>query len=315
MIPEFLPFRFQGVRRVDEVLANPKDFGWKCRKYIKWREVHSSEASAKALYSFAETLIDKGCLLLSLYGEVCSVCLNVQKWRIDKETLSVEPPRRKGWEKRSILFSAARVNPALIATHLADRGLAPNEFDGLVMQIIFFASEIDTFLREQNIKSYPTEPLLTRLLHVSSTELAALLHEYFSFAYKEVELIAPKELEALQFLERVLRDLGFEDVTITATLTISSHSVRGISEAPLEMVALHKFTLIEVAITSGITRIRLNKNHKFVRAITENGILPPHFEAFFKNYAKCMVRMGGSIDTLETFNAYLGMELSTDTIL
>ena len=35
MIPQFLAFRYLGIRRVDEIRAKPADLGWKCRKYMR----------------------------------------------------------------------------------------------------------------------------------------------------------------------------------------------------------------------------------------------------------------------------------------
>src|ERR1700733_2622933 len=171
MIPEFLAFRYQGVRRIDEILSKSSDFGWKCRKYIKWRDVHNSKDDARALYAFANGLLDEGRLRTDLYGQISGVWFNVQKWRLDKENMSVEPPLRKEWGKHEVLFKAAQMNLALIPARLSELKIKVDTFSSLVAQMFFYACELDTFFCAQNIEHYPTTPLPELLLESENIDL------------------------------------------------------------------------------------------------------------------------------------------------
>ena len=312
MIPEFIPFRYQGVRRIDEIMAKPADLGWKCRKYIKWREVHNSITDAKALYSFADDLIEKNHLKLDLFGQINGVCLNVQKWRLDKEKMSVEPPARVDWEKRDILFKAAKSNPALVSAQLAQHKMDSTGLSSLQLQILFYALEIDSFFQSQGIKSYPNVHLKKCLLDGKPTEWFKKLSTRFEHAYRSTGTAPPNTGEASRFIQQVMDDLGFPAETLNPNCVIPVHEGLNEPEYLIELVNLEKFKIIDVAVVGGITSVRLNISHPFIKSVVAEGKLNSEMETFFKCYANCMLKMGGSLETLETFNSYLGLGLYTD---
>ena len=253
--------------------------------------------------------MEKGRLKLELYGQISAVCLNVQKWRLDKEKKSVDPPSRKEWEKRALLFKAAQTNPALLSARLSDQQLEIDGLTSIAVQILFYASELDSFFRTQNVESYPTKPILNSLLKMKAGAVAKSLLTRFAHVYRSVGVTPPKVLDAPQLLSQVLDDLGFTRVTFDPKLTIPARTASQPSDTVVELVSLEKFRLLEVTFSSGITLVRINLSHAFIESALVNGELDPKLGLFFKSYARCMLRMGGSMDVLETFNSYLGLEL------
>lgn len=311
MIQAFIAFRYKGVSRTDEILKKPQQIGWKCRKYIKWREVHNSRTDAKALYTFADELIEKERLAIDLYSPISGVFLNVQKWRIDKEKMAIDPPARKEWEKREILLKAAQINLSLISARLSEQKLKIEGLSSLGVQILFYASELDGFLRDQNISTYPAQPISKTLLSVKEAEWGKILVARFEKAYQSVGLPPPKYTEASLFLQQVIDDLGFTSISLDQKLSIPIRTKVQDQDTLVEIVPLEKFKLVEVTSACGITQVRLNKHHPFIKSIITDGTLTPNMIIFFKSYSRCMLSMGGAIDTLETFNSYLGVDLHT----
>lgn len=315
MIREFLAYRYQGVWRIDEILKKPKDIGWKCRKYIKWRDVHNSNTDAKTLYSFADHLIEKNKLLMNLYGDISGIFFNVQKWRRDKDNMAIDPPPKKEWEKREILFKAVQKNLALIPARLADQKLKIEDLDNLSEQILFYSSELDSLFQAQNVDSYPIEPLSKILLAAKEAQWGKKILTRFEYAYSSVGLPIPDFRDISQFIKQVLDDLGFIGINLDQNLTIPDYIGAQEKDVLVEIVQLEKFKLFEVSSACDITKICLNKKHPFIKSILINEKnIQPNMEIFLKSYAKCMLKMGGSLDTLETFNSYLGIDLhSTNT--
>lgn len=309
MTPEFLAFRYQGVRRIDEILAKPSDIAWKCRKYIKWREVHDSPSDAKALYAFADDLLERGKLRKDLYGAISAVCLNVQKWRLDKETLSIDPPPRKEWEKRDVLFKAARNNPSIIRARLSELHVNPGPLSNLATQILFYACELDSFFRMQNIEDYPAAPLAKSLLAQEEAAFAETLLRRFGIPYQYFGITPPQATVTNQVLDHIATDLGFEHVALDPKLTIPAAATPSNADAIVELRPLEKFRLIQVDSASGIPHIRVNSTHPFVASLLDNGKLDPRILAFLKAYGSSMLSMAGSLDTLEAFNSHLGLDL------
>jgi hypothetical protein len=309
MIREFLSFRYRGVRRIDEILAKPTDFGWRCRKYIKWRDVHNSKTDAKSLYSFADELIDNGRVKLDLYGQVSAIWLNVQKWRLDKEKLAIDPPTRKDWEKREILFKAAQTNPTLIPAQLSESGLETDGLSSFAVQILFYASELDAFFASQKIDRYPTKPVSQSLLPFEEEKVRKVLQDRFGHVYRSVGLKSPKAVSAAQLLCQIIEDLGFSKIVLNPNLLFPPREHRRSTDPIIEYVALEKFRLLEVATAAGVAQVRVNLNHPFIKSIAHNGRLDPKAELFIRSYVNSMLRMAGSIKAIETFNSYLGLEL------
>jgi hypothetical protein len=309
MISEFLAFRYQGVRRIDEILAKPTDFGWKCRKYIKWREVHNSKDDPKALYDFADALMEEGVLRKDLYGAISAIWLNVQKWRLDKEKLSVDPPARKEWDKRDVLFKAARSNPSIIAARLSALGVEADPLTSLSRQARFYAREIDSFFCAQGVEDYPAEPIEQSLFVAQEAELARTLFQRFQIPYHNFGLTSPASTNIVQFLCQIAADLGFVSVILNPELAIPTAAAPCEAEAVVELVPLQKFKIIDVRFILGIPHIRVNSTHPFVVSLATNGALDPKIIAFLKAYGSSMLSMAGSLDTLETFNSYLGLAL------
>src|SRR5687768_8664008 len=120
--PEFLSLKYRGVRTPWEIAKDPEKFGWQCRKYIKWKQVHEQKSDAKALKDFADKLLDEKILDVTHLGEINVIFEKVQRWRKDRDGFSVEPDFREGFESMSRTLRVANENPSIVRGVLEKSG-------------------------------------------------------------------------------------------------------------------------------------------------------------------------------------------------
>lgn len=132
MKDHFLSLKYKGVRTPWEILVNPVQYGWSCRKWIR----HQSDPADKAvLKAFADALINDGKVASEHFGRVSQIAERVQRWRKDAETYSLEPDERAEYRDLRRLFIVVKENPAVIRGLLREElGVkVPDDFpiDGL----------------------------------------------------------------------------------------------------------------------------------------------------------------------------------------
>lgn len=150
--PEFLFLKYKGVPSPWEFIAQSKRFGFKCKKYANWSDVHVSENSRDLLKSVGSTLIDSEELEISEYGELSRIWERVQRWPKDKESFSIEPDILPEYEKISRLIDVGSKKPDVIDLMIDEFGFESTSLNLDDRWLVFLAICIENFF--QSSKRY-----------------------------------------------------------------------------------------------------------------------------------------------------------------
>lgn len=311
MLPEFLAYRYEGLKRPDQILLQKENIGWKCRKYIRWRQVHTLPDDGKVLWTFANDLFEKGEVDLNLYGQVNLILLNVQRWRLDKDNLSVDPPANEAWEYVSTLLQIVSLSPQTIVQWLSEKSIEMPE-SPVQTQVVFYLHLLDEFFSRQQIPFYLSlsESGIT-LLNI--TKFDKVIREHFSNIYESVGLSFPRNLRVHELIQQIYKDLGFNAVSIQKGLKIDSLPAKPVkSQVFVEYKPLEGVKLFKVRSIHGNVFLQLNDNHAFVREVLQDDKAKKLFEGFFKCYAISIIEMTSLSESILTFSAYLETRLEQE---
>lgn len=116
---DFLCFKYQRVP-ISTNYSSKKlvQLGWKCRKYQKWEQVHAGDDCRSTLKDFGDAAIDQGIIRFDLLSTINTVLLNVERWRLDKKNLSVEPSRFESWDHADIVLKTCNERPLASLNYL-----------------------------------------------------------------------------------------------------------------------------------------------------------------------------------------------------
>jgi hypothetical protein len=121
---ELLCLKYRGILAPWEITQQRKRFGFKCKKYANWKDVHVDLDSKNVLREVGDTLIDEDDFDLAHFGHLCRVWERVQRWTKDKETLSLEPDFCPRYEHlRRIVIQGAR-EPNIVDAVLTEQGFS-----------------------------------------------------------------------------------------------------------------------------------------------------------------------------------------------
>lgn len=310
MRPEFLSYRFAGVKKPDQILSHHNDVGWKCRKYIRWRQVHSEPGDEKILKAFADGLIEKTSLDLSVYGRISSILLNVQKWRLDREHLAIDPPSNEAWEYVNTLLQVAKASPQVMVRWLTERSVDIPESSSDI-QIVFYLHLLDEFLSRQSGGVYSASHKSQDPLKVQS-DLREVIARQVGPTYESVGVVWPKRLAPEPLMERIYDDFGFAGVSVDPELVIDrSASGFGKTEVFISYKTLEGSKLLRVNSIHGNIFLELNESHPFIQRVRDDPAMEL-FEAFFKCYALSMIETASLSSAIDTLNSYLEIHLKQE---
>ncbi len=141
----FLSLKYKGVRTPWEISANPVQYGWSCRKWIR----HQSDPADKAaLKAFADALINDSEVDAKHFGRVSRIAEHVQRWRKDADAYSLEPDEREEYRDLRRLFIVVKESPLAIRGLLKDElGVTvPDDFSVDGLPELFRASAVLRFI-------------------------------------------------------------------------------------------------------------------------------------------------------------------------
>ena len=99
-IPEFYSLRYVSLPTVSEMLHDEKtcvNFGWKCRKSIRWSKIHIEATDRSLLKIAGDTLVDEKKVPLNVLGRLYEIRLKAARWNADRRDFDKEPKVRKTW--------------------------------------------------------------------------------------------------------------------------------------------------------------------------------------------------------------------------
>jgi hypothetical protein len=156
LAPELLLLRYKGILAPWEIIGQAKRFGFKCKKYVNWKEVHATEHSRGILKEVGDSLIDSQDFRLEHFGELSQIWEKVQRWSKDKEKLSVEPDIHPEFENFSRLIDVGSKNGDIIDLIIDEFGFSFETLDIDARWTLFLAINIHKLLQENNRFSHIT---------------------------------------------------------------------------------------------------------------------------------------------------------------
>ena len=304
---EFLPFKYEGVPTVSELLRSREQFGWKCRKYSKWRDVHGDREDPKRLHRMASSLLDAGNVSRRDFGALCAVMEKVQRWRCDRETLAIEPPRRVAWERLNARMKIARKEPNILASVVRDLG-GCDLSDPIRVAIIFVTAELFGFMEGAEI-DHSINVSVKELSQLSDIGLRRVAGQIGAAVYKEAALEwRPSNETTLQILSAILHQLDIESIAETdvAGFQFQREFESTAEGVVLEYVDMDVAILLKVASVRGLTVVKINNRHPLVETLGERDGKSVA-EALFSAIGTTVTDLVAEKKCAEDFLAYLGL--------
>ncbi|MDO3380532.1 hypothetical protein [Geoalkalibacter halelectricus] len=303
---EFLCFKYKGVPRIDELIKNSDDYGWKCRKYIRWEQVHNKATDKVALKTFGDSLLNNKYVERKYLGDIQAVFLNVQKWRFDKEQLSVEPERKTSWERLNIRIEATGSSPSIIVNEITQRNIELNLSDVDEVQEAFWIISSVEFFADQNYGKFAD--VQSHNVHIKHLrgEFYPLLKQLL-LGYLGMLSYSPNELGLLL---KTLRYLGFDKLVSHERLPIGNNVNDTqpckvyVEYCELERERLMKYTYVRDNVV-----LKINKNHPFCQRYIIVEEAKHHVEELLKAIALSCDDMITNEDIIRQFTSYIGMHL------
>ncbi len=306
MKSELLCFKYVGVPRMDEMQKSAKEVGWKCRKYIRWALVHERPTDRIALKKLGDDLVDNAFLQRKYYPDVSDVFFNVQKWRCDKDNLSVEPPRRANWEELRVLIETTNDSPALFNVEVQQYRISLNSQDSLEIQEAFWIVKIVEFFNKIDLDNFSAvktqDTTIIELRKFFYPALKTFLQKYLStFAF-------PKE--EMRILEKFFSHFDFKEFKIHDQVPLNgqNHEMSA-RKVFIEYCEFEKTNLLKVVFIQQNISLKLNRNHLFTKKFLTDEASRPLMETFLKAFALSYDDMASNESVVEQFTKYLGLNL------
>jgi len=304
---EFLGLKYQGLKTIYELQESghlKTDIGWKCRKYIRWRDVHEKQADREILKLFGDSLVDENKIKLEYLGDINAILLKVQKWRLDKETFSVEPALEPAYEKVIILLDNVNSYPSYIGSYLKDKGLinGSTEYD---IQSIFYLNVLKEYFESITRLSVP--------LILSNESINVNIFYFFERIYKDHGLNQFSLNDYREIILSIYKDLGFS-ISFHEEIEIENKDIIKELRVVINYKKMNLSEFMNVSNIANTTYIELNKNNLYIKEIldSENVIIKEYFEIFIKSLSNSYIDLIEKQDVLDTFFNYLSLKLNDE---
>ena len=148
LTPELFFLKYKGVPTPWEIIAQSKRFGFKCKKYANWTDIHVSESSRRILKDVGNSLIDSGEFDLSEYGEISKIWERVQRWPKDKESFSIEPDILPEYEKIFRITEIGSQKPEVVDLMIDQFGYVSEEINLDDRWLLFLAIAVHNLISQ-----------------------------------------------------------------------------------------------------------------------------------------------------------------------
>lgn len=144
----FLWLRYAGVPSIDDIESRGgKFYAYKCKKYAYWDTVHTSSQSKELLLDCFQSLSAGEQLLADNFEEMQRAWLLMQRWRLDKESLAIDPPLLDSYIRLQSIFKIAAANPDFVPSHMTNNGLDADNLEDETLWSVFCAFMLVEFLK------------------------------------------------------------------------------------------------------------------------------------------------------------------------
>jgi len=297
--PELLFLKYKGIPAPWEITAQSKRFGFKCKKYANWSDVHVSENSRQILKDTGDSLIDYEEFDLSEYGEISKILERVQRWPKDKDNFSIEPDILPEYEKFYRITDIGSKKPEVVDLLIDEFGYESSESNIDDRWLLFLAISVYNLI-------YPTKryQFLTggevglKISKLQKTDFVSSVREVIVQLYLQLgfDLSTNDDKDVLLLFVRELGCLEVPSITERGDNSKIKHLpkvwVENYDGGPLGLV---KFQYVD-----GNIIIKLNKAHKSFKSNSTLGSLLSEQE-FWRLIGNSLLTHINQIDEIQDF--------------
>jgi hypothetical protein len=272
IISELLFVKYKGVPAPWEIIAQSKRFGFKCKKYANWSDVHISDHSRQILKEVGDSLIDSEEFDLTQYGEISGIWERVQRWPKDKDNFSIEPDILPEYEKFFRITDIGSTKPEVVDLMIDEFGYEADECSLDDRWLLFLAICVHNLIYP--VKRYQfligAEEGL-QISKINKSDFISSVRETIVQLYLQLgfDVSANDDKEVISLF---VRELGCSDVP---SIIDRSDNVK-IKHLPKVWVKNYDGTpseLVKFQYLEGNIIIKLNKSHKVFKSNSSVGNL------------------------------------------
>ena len=300
----YLALKYKAIKLTSEYSDKQLiDFGWKCRKYQRWELVQVSDGDNLRLKQFGDSAIEENEIDFELLPRVNEIFLNVARWRLDKQELSIEPALNDEWEHARDILKSTIQSPKLGYLYLAEK--AGEEINELPVELV------GSWLTKYFIASIICARINKRATRFNFSDLGLPL-----------PVLIDSNITNDEIAEELLPLLEIEDVFdishalgLPSIESVSFEGIENISVSPkvqeiVKFGELPKSVLIEIKRIDPVFSITLNSNNSFIKTVERNNELKAYFELFWKAYASAADQLPvGDQKVFHRHQSYLALKL------
>ena len=284
----YLALKYKAIKLTHELTEKQLiDVGWKCRKYQRWDQVHVSEGDNLKLRMFGDSAVDDLEFNFEVLGRVNEILLNVARWRLDKEELSIEPPKNEAWDHAFNILKATIDSPKLGYLYLAEKlGSRRNSLQPV---------NVSEYLTKYLVASVIASRLNKKVTYPETESLDLDLDVLVESVTNNVEI--PDELEeifGIRDIFAVAGEIGLPSIEFVEYPNVSFDEVEEVFEELINYSELSSVDLLTYENTGSMFVTTVNKNNRFISAILENESNRTFNSMVWKAYASAADKMSVS---------------------
>jgi len=260
MRAEFIAFKYAGVPTVSELKKDAESFGWKCRKYSNWKQVHVERGDAKRLHQMANALIDKGEVDCEVYGRVSEIWLQIQRWRLDKKGMQVDPPKKTAWVELNTSIKVAAEHPHSIISTLVSKGLS-DRYGSHDASVLFLIHQLTELMQKLSI--CPSEEVMGIINghSLGKDQINRAVNLVAEQLYCEQCSEICRKGKGLEVLNHVFEGLDINAFHAPESLPYEEVDLEGEPTVIVEYAKLSNDKVVDIRMAKGKTIVVLNKRH------------------------------------------------------
>jgi hypothetical protein len=122
-------------------------YGYKCKKYASWPDVHATKDSKKILSFVGDSLLDNKTFPLEHFSEISLIWEKIQRWKKDRDNFSIEPDLTDGFEKFKRFINLGSSKPEVVDAFIIDNAFECNEISLPQRWVLFCSICLRDFLQ------------------------------------------------------------------------------------------------------------------------------------------------------------------------
>ena len=145
--PSFLFLKYKGLMLPEEFEKKYEFYGYKCKKYASWSDVHVTKDSKKILSLVGDSLLDNKTFPFDHFSEISLVWEKIQRWKKDRDSFSIEPDLTDGFEKFQRFMNLGSSKPEVVDAFIIDNAFDCNEISLPQRWVLFCSICLRDFLQ------------------------------------------------------------------------------------------------------------------------------------------------------------------------